>query len=87
MTRVAESGGAASRQAPDRAADPPAERRAARWLRAELFRQAAELRLTWRRVLSLPPAAMATLHADGYRVRQTDNSYGITISLLTIGGR
>jgi hypothetical protein len=52
MTHVAESGGAAARQAPDRAADPPAERRAARWLRAELFRQAAESRLTWRRMLA-----------------------------------
>jgi mannosyltransferase len=36
---------------------------------------------------ALPPAATATRHADGYRVRQTYNSYGISISLLTIGGR
>jgi hypothetical protein len=83
MTHVAEDAGAAVRQVPDRAADPPAERRAAGWLRAELFRQAAKSRPTWRRML----AATATLHDDGHWVRQTYNSYGITVSLLTIGGR
>jgi hypothetical protein len=86
MTHVAEGGGAAARQAPDRAADPPAERRAARWLRAELFRPVSH-GLGGTPFQALPPAATATLHADGYRVRQTYNSYGITVSLLTIGVR
>jgi len=31
---------------------------------------------------ALPPAATATLHSDGYLVRQTYRSYGITIALL-----